>query len=238
MDIDTGYGRTGIRSEDFDEIESLLSAAIANKRLHFMGFYCHAGHSYKSKDPGERLEIHRKAIGDLATLKSRFEPLEPLVLFGDTPNCSTQEKFTGIDEITPGNFIFYDLTQVMLGSCSPADVAVAMVCPVTGKYPARKQLLIHGGGIHFSKELLQIGGNPVYGQWVEAAGNGWSIPEEPIFITGLSQEHGILEQCGTLFDRTCIGDSLLFLPVHSCMTANLMREYRTPEGHRITTLNS
>ncbi|MFO7668631.1 MAG: alanine racemase [Bacteroidales bacterium] len=238
IDIDTGYGRTGIRSEDFDEIEKLLSASLSNKRLHFMGFYCHAGHSYKIKDPKFRQEIHRKAIGDLASLKSRFDRFEPLALYGDTPGCSTQEDFSGMDEITPGNFIFYDLTQVLLGSCTPEDVAVAVVCPVAGKYPARKQLLIHGGGIHFSKELLQIGSNPVYGQWVTATGKGWSIPLEKIYLTGLSQEHGVLEQCGTLFDNTRIGDFLHFLPVHSCLTANLMREYRTIEGQHITTLNA
>ncbi len=238
IDIDTGYGRTGIRSENTEEIESLLSACKTNKQLHFKGFYCHAGHSYKYNNFKERLAIHRKAIDDLGSLKSRFEQMKPLALYGDTPNCSTQDDFTGIDEITPGNFIFYDLTQVMLGSCSPEDVAVAMSCPLTGKYPESKQLVIHGGGIHFSKESLTMDGNPVFGQWLRANGNGWSIPREKSYITGLSQEHGVLEQCGALFEQAHIGDTLLFLPVHSCLTANLMRVYQTLDGKVITSINS
>ena len=184
IDIDTGYGRTGIRAENTEGIENLLSACKTNKKLHFKGFYCHAGHSYKSSDPKKRPTIHGKAIDDLGSLKSRFEQLEPLALYGDTPNCSTQDDFTGINEITPGNFIFYDLTQVMLGSCSPEDVAVAMSCPLTGKYPERKQLVIHGGGIHFSKESLPVDGNPVFGRWLRANGNGWSIPRKKVISPG------------------------------------------------------
>jgi D-serine deaminase-like pyridoxal phosphate-dependent protein len=237
IDIDTGYGRTGIRSENRNEIEHLLSAASLNQKLLFKGFYCHAGHSYKSSDPLTKRAIHEKSIGDLVVLKSHFQHLEPLALYGDTPSCSTQDDFTGIDEITPGNFVFYDLTQVMLGSCSPEEVAVAMACTVSGKYPERNQLLIHGGGIHFSKELLQVGGRPVYGQVISAGVKGWSIPGEETFITGLSQEHGILEQCGTLFEQVQIGDSLLLLPVHSCMTAHLMGTYQTLEGKKISSLN-
>lgn len=238
IDIDTGYGRTGIRAEDREKIAHLLSLASANKKLLFKGFYCHAGHSYKSSDPEKRLAIHQKAIDDLGALKGHFQQADALALYGDTPNCSTQENFTGINEITPGNFVFYDMTQIMLGSCSPLDVAVAMACPVSGKYDARKQLVIHGGGIHFSKELLLVDGNPVFGQVVNPKEDGWSIPAEKNYITSLSQEHGVLEQCGPLFQQTRIGDTLVFLPVHSCMTANLMREYQSLDGSRITTINS
>jgi D-serine deaminase-like pyridoxal phosphate-dependent protein len=238
IDIDTGYGRTGIRSENKDEIESLLNVARLNKKLQFKGFYCHAGHSYKSSDPKVRRAIHDKSINDLSSLKKDFSQLEPLALYGDTPNCSTQENFTGINEITPGNFIFYDLTQVMLGSCSPDDVAVALACPITGKYPDRKQLVVHGGGVHFSKENLQIDGRTVFGQVVNPSGKGWTISGEKNFITSLSQEHGVLEQGSSLFERVHIGETLIFLPVHSCMTANLMREYQTLEGKRITTINT
>jgi D-serine deaminase-like pyridoxal phosphate-dependent protein len=62
--------------------------------------------------------------------------------------------------------------------------------------------------------------------------------EENIYISNVSQEHGVLEQCGELVREINIGESLLFLPVHSCLTANLMRTYRTLDGRQIDTLNS
>jgi len=238
IDIDPGYGRTGIRSGDRKGIELLLAASRKNPRLNFKGFYCHAGKSYKAKANSEKEQIHLHATGELQKLKEEFTVYNPINLYGDTPNCSTQDDFTGIDEITPGNFVFYDLTQMLLGSCYPKQVAVAMACTVTGKYPDRKQLLVHGGGVHFSKESLMLGDNIVYGQVVRQDEKGWSCPGVNTFLTGLSQEHGLLENAGELFEQTRIGDQLLIIPVHSCMTANLMREYLTLEGKVISTMNS
>jgi D-serine deaminase-like pyridoxal phosphate-dependent protein len=158
IDIDTGYGRTGIKSEDTAAIEQLLAAASANGKLGFKGFYCHAGHSYKAGSQKERDAIHRKALLDLQRLKHIFSRYGPRVLYGDTPNCSTQEDFTGIDEITPGNFVFYDLFQHSIGSCTLEEIAVAVACPVTGKYPDSRRILVHGGAVHFSKSRLKKAG--------------------------------------------------------------------------------
>ena len=47
-----------------------------------------------------------------------------------------------------------------------------------------------------------------------------------------------MEQCGDLITKVNIGDKLLFLPVHSCLTANLMREYQSLDGKSLTTINS
>ena len=238
VDVDTGYGRTGMKSEDLEGIEELIKASASVKNLHFRGFYCHAGHSYKIANRDVKEAIHQKARLDLAQLKMQFASHDPLVLYGDTPNCSVQENFDGIDVITPGNFVFYDLIQHSLGSCSQEDIAVAMACPVTGKYRDLGRMVIHGGAIHFSKEAMIVDGQVVYGQVAGKAGNGWNpLPEGP-FLSGISQEHGIIEGCESIDDQTAIGDLLHILPVHSCLTANLMRTYQTLEGDPIQTLNS
>jgi len=238
IDIDTGYGRTGIKSGNKEEIEKLLASSGKIPGLEFKGFYCHAGHSYKASANSEKEQIHRRATGELMNLKQEFASYSPVVLYGDTPNCSTQDEFPGIDEITPGNFVFYDLTQILLGSCCPKQVAVALACTVTGRYPDRKQLVIHGGGIHFSKESAQVADLTVFGQVVDGTEEGWCFPGEKVFLTGLSQEHGLMENAGVLFEKTRIGNKLYILPVHSCMTANLMKEYQTIRGNVIKTINS
>ena len=168
----------------------------------------------------------------------------PWPCYGDTPNCSAQDNFEGIDEITPGNFVFYDLIQHALGSCSPEDIAVAMLCPVTGKYSDPRRMVIHGGAVHFSKESMSVNDRVVFGQ-VAANANpadqgkgGWDPLPEVAFLTGISQEHGILEACESIFNQTALGDMLHILPVHSCLTANLMKTYQTLEGELIQTLNS
>ncbi len=238
IDIDTGYARTGVRTENPELIEQIIVKASVNPRLEFRGFYCHAGHSYKAGSRKERNQIHQKAISDLEKLKKQFGQHAPLLLYGDTPNCSMQEDFGEIDEITPGNFVFYDLVQVALGACSMEEIAVAMECPVAGRYPAGDRIVIHGGAVHFSKESLLQDGVPVYGRLVQQREEGWSKGSRNLYLRRISQEHGVLEQCGDLVRSTNIGEKLLFLPVHSCLTANLMREYLSLDGERITTLNA
>jgi len=238
IDVDTGYGRTGVRAENPELLEQIIAKSTANPKLQFQGFYCHAGHSYKVQTPEERKAIHGKALSDLEGLKKQFSGYGPRILYGDTPNCSTQKDFRGIDEITPGNFVFYDLVQQSLGSCSLEEIAVAMECSVAGKYNHSQQILIHGGAVHFSKESLNIDGEAVYGQLVHRKDKGWSHADSKTWLTGLSQEHGVLKNCQELFPQVSLGDKLLFLPVHSCLTANLAQEYRTLDGQRIKNLHS
>ena len=238
IDIDTGYGRTGVRSEDFQSVDQLIRKSRTNRNLRFAGFYCHAGHSYKTTSRKERQVIHQKATGDLIKLKEQFSEYAPVVLYGDTPNCSTQNDFNGIDEITPGNFVFYDLIQRSIGSCTTDEIAVALACPVVGKYDHKKKILVHGGAVHFSKETLDINGKTVFGEIASPTAKGWKEADQTTCLTSISQEHGLLEECGELFNQTKIGDTVHILPPHSCLTANLMRYYRTADGETITTLNS
>ncbi len=237
IDVDTGYGRTGVRSEDISTIVKIIHTARMDPKLNFAGFYCHAGHSYKTRTQHERVKIHQKALKDLQALKEHFKEFAPAALYGDTPNCSTQDDFNGIDEITPGNFVFYDLVQRSLGSCTTEEIAVALSCPVVSKYPSEKRLLIHGGAIHFSKESLVLKERTIFGEVALSGEPGWERSEPAVYLSGISQEHGVLEHCDALFNRVMSGDSLYILPVHSCLTANLMRYYRTLEGRVITTMN-
>jgi len=238
IDIDTGYGRTGVKSHATQTVESIIKQSLDIKNLSFAGFYCHAGHSYKTTDPVKREELHTKATSDLKQLKEEFITYAPKALYGDTPNCSIQNDFTGIDEITPGNFVFYDLIQLALGACQMEEIAVAVACPVVGKYPEEKRLAIHGGAVHFSKETINMEGKAVFGQMVNGIHPGWESSVHNQYISSISQEHGILEDCGDWMKEIQIGDTLHFLPVHSCLTANLMREYVCTDGQPISTLNS
>ncbi|MEO7316615.1 MAG: hypothetical protein ABIW47_15600 [Ginsengibacter sp.] len=51
-----------------------------------------------------------------------------------------------------------------------------------------------------------------------------------MYIKSLSQEHGTITLPEKKMDQYIIGDILYILPVHSCMTANAMKKYRTVEG--------
>jgi D-serine deaminase-like pyridoxal phosphate-dependent protein len=236
IDIDTGYGRTGIKSEQFDQVEKIIQTARLNSKLVLSGFYCHAGNSYKAKSRDGQNEIHLKAITDLQNLKMHFSSYEPKVLYGDTPNCSMQTDFDGVDEITPGNFVFNDLVQASIGSCRESDIAVAMICPIVGKYPDTKEVVIHGGAVHFSKESMEIEGQLTFGKLLNFSKQGWTPMQDGMYINSITQEHGCIKLKNELFKSTRVGDLLAFHPVHSCLSANLMKQYTTLEGEVIEKL--
>jgi D-serine deaminase-like pyridoxal phosphate-dependent protein len=54
-----------------------------------------------------------------------------------------------------------------------------------------------------------------------------------MYLRSLSQEHGIVVVPPTEISKYKIGDILIVLPVHSCMTVDLMRQYLTTEGEWI-----
>ena len=232
LKIDVGTHRTGLAPGNGQEISAVLGAIEAAEKLNFRGFLAHAGHSYDARSVAEILAVHEETTGILRQLKKEYAGKHPDLLLstGDTPTCSVAESWDGIDEIRPGNFIFYDLMQVQIGSCQMADIAVAMACPVVAKHPDRREIVVHGGGIHLSKDRMEWDGRTIFGLPVLLNEEGWEMPAPGCYVSSLSQEHGIIRCSDTFFEQIKIGDLLGVLPVHSCMPVNLADRLVTTDG--------
>jgi len=175
----------------------------------------------------------------MKALKVRYRSEWPdlMISMGDTPSCSICENFDGVDEIRPGNFVFYDLTQFKLGVCQLTDIAVRMVCPVIAVHPSRNEVVIYGGAIHFAKDsIINIDGKPLFGRIVVEENDKKILLDERNYLHGLSQEHGILKITPRDLNYFKPGNLIEIIPVHSCLTANLMKEYLTTEGEIIKML--
>jgi D-serine deaminase-like pyridoxal phosphate-dependent protein len=238
IEVDNGYHRTGVSPDDFNAIDSILNEIKKHSHFRFAGFLGHAGHSYKAGgDKNKILAIHQESIGLMTPLKEKYKSAYPNLILstGDTPTCSVAESFPGIDEIRPGNLVFYDVTQEYIGSCSFDQVAVAMACPVVATYPERNEVVVHGGGVHFAKDSLVKNGATSYGKVVTLNKGSWSTRETGMYVKSLSQEHGIIHAPKQEAEKIKVGDFLTILPIHSCMTVDAMRGYTTLEGERFTT---
>lgn len=235
--IDTGYHRAGIDAENYEHLDLILKQIEKSKNINFRGFLAHSGHNYDAADKEEILKNHAKSLIDLNELKDKYRKQYPNLelSLGDTPGCSISDEFYGIDEIRPGNFVFFDMMQYILGSCEETDIAVAMACPVIAKHAERNEIIINAGGVHFSKEYVEADdeGTKLYGSLVKIDEKGWGEIMGGGFLASLSQEHGIIRCNADLFNEIQIGELIGVLPVHSCMTANLMKQFLSTDGEII-----
>lgn len=223
--IDAGYGRSGISYNDTASLIKTIETLEQNKMLKVVGLLCHSGDTYKAISADEITKIYDNSVSRLEACRKLTGRDYLKISMGDTPSASIISDFGVADELRPGNFVFYDLMQYFLGSCSLANISIAAACPIVDIQDNRKKVVIYGGAVHLSKEFIIHRGEPVYGLAVKIKEDGWEFFEKDIFISSLSQEHGIIKSDNPLPDEFYIGNIIGIIPVHSCLTANLLGSY-------------
>ena len=217
LKIDVGYNRAGLKVEEKQKIKSIIEFCKTSEKISFLGFLAHFGDSYKSRNKVEIKSVFKKSIERIKVLSDGFPDYQ--ISIGDTPTCSTIEKYPEfINEIRPGNFIFYDLAQYKIGSCEIDDIAVRIICPVVSIYEEREEVLIYGGSVHFSKDSLFENENEIFGYVY--FGKTWDVSNKIGYIKSLSQEHGIVKLEKKVSLK--IGDLLNVIPIHSCLAVDKM----------------
>jgi D-serine deaminase-like pyridoxal phosphate-dependent protein len=110
-----------------------------------------------------------------------------------------------------------------------------LACPVVAIHPERNDVILYGGAVHLSKESLRrVDGSPSFGAIVYLEEGGWSAPISGAWVRSISQEHGIVHADDAAFaemvQRVRVGGLLGIVPIHSCLTADLLKRYLTLDG--------
>lgn len=234
--IDTGSTRAGILPAKISLIDAIVNKVSENDHLSFKGFLTHSGHTYHAKSPHEVFSLHFDALIKMKSLKQRYKAAFPNIeiSLGDTPSNTICDNFDGVDEIRPGNFVFYDLMQFKVGACTIDDIAVRLVCPVVASHSSRNEVVVYGGAIHLSKESISnVDGKNMYGRIIVNHNGEKILLNDLNYVNRLSQEHGIIKVMRKNLKYFEFGSLVEILPVHSCLTANLMGEYTTNDGEVI-----
>jgi D-serine deaminase-like pyridoxal phosphate-dependent protein len=230
VEIDTGQNRSGFKLEEIENIKYTIHKINHSKHLIFSGFVAHAGQSYQYQHAPEKVKVlQAKLNSDLMALKSTFQ--DAFISVGDTPTFSLSDSFGGMDEVRPGNAVFYDWMQHQIGACAKEQIAVKLACPIVAIYPEREEFVVYGGAIHFSKEyVLTKSKQRNYGQL--ATINAMEISDD-VFVANLTQEHGVVKASKQFCQQIALGDLAIFYPIHSCLTVDLMPKYHTWSGTEI-----
>lgn len=241
LKVDAGTHRTGLAWDDPDAAAAVAEAALRVKHFRLRGVLTHAGITYTARGAEEVCRRYAENTARLSALHHALEqrgigPLE--ISAGDTPASSLCSDLGPVNEIRPGNFVFYDAQQMQIGSCGWQDVAVALACPVVAKHPERGEAVIYGGAVHLSKDFLVENERRVYGYVCLPEGERWGAPLERGYVSAVSQEHGVVHLSDADLRRVRVGDLLCILPAHSCLTVTLMKQYLTLDGQILQTMNS
>jgi D-serine deaminase-like pyridoxal phosphate-dependent protein len=229
--VDVGFHRCGVDPELSSTAETIQ--AIASLRgLRFRGLLSHAGHGYLA---GSEAELEDIAVREAHLLRSLAEELAQLgvhadeISVGATPTARFVAHQPGVTEMRPGNYVFFDRTQVGLGAATLDDCALGVVSTVVSR-PARNRAILDAG----SKTLSADGARgfetaPGYG--LVFASLEATTPDRDIVIERLSEEHAtarVTDDCPLE-----PGDRVRILPNHSCVVVNLVDELLVVDGPAI-----
>lgn len=230
--IDCGTHRVGVEPHMAEAIDIPRQISDA-EHMNFAGILTHAGHSYDVRTVNEIKAIARHERDVMVELAERLRGMSievPTVSIGSTPTINHIDHLDGIDEVRPGNYIFFDNYQATLGSCSFDDTALTVLAAVVHRDESRRKLVIDAGGIAMSKDRGPVDLDPLcgYGRVLDLEGN-----ETGMSLTSLSQEHGVITASDEMLAKYKVGDRLRILANHSCMTAAQHSHYNVIEDGKI-----
>jgi D-serine deaminase-like pyridoxal phosphate-dependent protein len=215
IEIDSGLHRCGVQ---VDESLIKLAEEILNcDFLELVGIFTHAGQVYSARSRAEVKSIgtgEGKIMEEAVNLLQQKNIQARIVSVGSTPTAPYSAFNPVVNEIRPGNYVFFDSIQCSLFSCSPEDCALFVLATVISQ-PANDRIVIDAG----SKALnLDRGAHAT--SLVKGFGRILNVNGE---IVRLSEEHGVIKLHHP--EKIKIGTPLLIIPNHACAVVNLYDFY-------------
>jgi D-serine deaminase-like pyridoxal phosphate-dependent protein len=228
--VDVGFHRCGIDPQEGDAAEFVARVATM-PGLRFRGLLSHSGHGYGATSDDNARAIARDEADLLRDLAARVERLGvevPEISVGATPTVRHSLGETGITELRPGNYIYFDRTQVALGAAAWDDCALSVLARVVTAHPGR--IILDSGSKTLTNDLAR-GFGPTAGYGIVTRSLDSNAPDESLVVERLSEEHASVRVEGTT--RLRPGDLVRVIPNHSCVVSNLVDAAWLVDGDRV-----
>ena len=228
IELDSGDRRAGVRAAGDELLE--IARALGSK---FTGVMTHAGHSYSCGDVQCIRDVagHERSTVVNAAARLRSSGIEcATVSVGSTPTMTHVGNLEGVTEARPGVYMFQDLFQAEIGSCSRDDIALTVLSSVIGRNEAENRFLLDAGALALSKDRsTQITPHD------SGYGAVWDIEAKPVFgnciVERVYQEHGVAVSKSALdFAELRVGLKVRVSPNHACITAAAYDRYHVVDG--------
>ncbi|MDE3156477.1 MAG: alanine racemase [Acidobacteriota bacterium] len=231
--VDVGFHRCGIDPRRIDA-RAFVRAIAAMPGLNLRGLLSHAGQGYHAASEAELKQIaddEAALLGEVKAQAAQDGVALDEISVGSTPTFRYTLGQPGLTEIRPGNYVYYDRTQVALGAATPDDCALTVLAMVVSK-PAPDRIILDSG----SKTLTTDGARGID----TPAGHGAiitdlvptpasAVVDPSLVIERLSEEHAVVRvTSGTTPLQP--GDRVRVIPNHSCVVSNLVDRIHLVDG--------
>lgn len=226
--IDVGFHRCGI-DPDTRDVLPMIKDVAALPGLRLKGLLSHAGQTYHAHSEDElriMAQAEAQTMGDIAErCKKNGVPIEE-VSAGATPPARFSIRCKEFTEYRPGNYVYFDRTQVALGAAAFDDCALTVLATVVSK-PAKDRIIFDSG----SKTLTNDGARG----FTPAPGFGVVVGHDNLLIERLSEEHATVKVTdgSTSLEP---GDRVRIIPNHSCVVSNLVDQAWIVDGDAVEPL--
>jgi D-serine deaminase-like pyridoxal phosphate-dependent protein len=225
--VDVGFHRCGI-DPDTRETLNIITSIAGLKGLTFKGLLSHAGQTYHAHSEDELRTMalaEARCMGDLSErCKKAGLPVDEISA-GATPPARFSIAHKEFTEYRPGNYVYFDRTQVALGAAAVDDCALTVLATVVSK-PAKDRVILDSG----SKTLTNDGARG----FTPAPGFGQVVGHDNLTIERLSEEHATVKVTGTTALEP--GDRVRIIPNHSCVVSNLVDQAWLVDGDAVQPL--
>ncbi len=221
--VDCGLHRFGVSPEDAVPFVRKLSGL---RGLRFRGISSHPGQVYGLSSPEGVEAVTKTETETLRTVRRDLAEAGfdcTYVTTGSTPTYFGAVRAEGVNVYHPGNYVFHDGLQIMLGAAEEDDCALTVLATVVS-HPREDCYLIDAGAKCLGLDQGAHGNSALTG-FGRVAGH----PE--LIIRGLSEEVGKITAVGVTDLK--VGEQIRIIPNHSCSTANLTSHYICTRKDRV-----
>ena len=225
VEVELGDSRCGTSIENAFELANIITK---DEFLDFCGIETFGGfvfHTIDSDMEMKNLESLRSQIKMIISYFKQRNLHIPSISVGGSPAYKLLLEVPEITEVRPGVYVFNDAASVSRGGARFEDCALSVLSTVISISKEKKYAVLDGGGKTFSYCCP----GTVYGKRILY---GVMRNKENVLLSGLSEEHGILDiehYDGDLH----VGDKVQIIPSHACPLVNLADELVLVEGDTV-----
>ena len=235
--VDVGFHRCGV-DPNRPDVPAFVADVASLSGLKLRGLLSHAGHAYLA---GSDDELRSIALEEMRLLHQVADGARALgvvidsLSVGATPTARFSAVLPGVTELRPGNYVYFDRTQVALGAATLDDCALTVLSTVVTRHKDR--IILDAGSKTLSSDPFRGATSPDRGAGPPGYGAIFADTESPTVlddrftIERLSEEHATVRVTGSTPLQP--GNRVRILPNHACVVSNLVDEIALVEAGQV-----